>query len=101
MSLPPEWIHEYFECDCNSMEHVFRMVYWPDDSDWENTTQDYKDSIPYFISMEIQPQTFRTFWERIRYAVQYIFGVGQGHCVSEVLITKETAQKMIKMLERL
>lgn len=77
-----------FECNCQSLEHLFRMSYWPEEKD-----------DPAFVVLEITPRSFTSFWERVWRALKYIFKV-EPWISAEVLVDEDRAKEMIKFLDR-
>lgn len=75
---------EYFECICDSSEHVLRVV--KDDND---------------IYIEVQLHKHHNIFKRMWLAVKYIFGYESeyGHWDCWIIKNKEDANRLINILE--
>lgn len=88
--------NDYFECDCESPEHVIRMSRIED--------QGFDDFI--YVSFFLRPWTF---WRRVRYAIMYVFGYKSKYgdfgeciwCLGTMKKFRDYCDKVIKENEKI
>jgi hypothetical protein len=72
----------YFECDCSSDEHIFKLG-WDveDEADW--------------MWLHVRLRHHYSFWRRFNYAIKYLFGYkSKFGAFEEFLITKDDAKEL-------
>lgn len=87
IKMPDDFYHEYYECRCESPEHVLRFTY----SEEEYYKPDEKEAVVYlnvFLSTG-------GFWHRVKEGVKYIFGHKSkyGH-FDDWIMKREDAEKL-------
>lgn len=78
----------WFDCQCSSMEHSFRVTYNENDCE---------------IYIEMRLGTWLPWWRRILNAFRYVFSPGSsryGH-YDEVMLRGEDVGKLINILEKI
>lgn len=78
----------YLECDCNSSEHMIKLIYFP-----EEKFEDKELYLVHFIH-------HKSLIDRIKFAIKYIFCANTEKQFQEHLFNRQSALKFKSILEK-
>ena len=79
----------YFDCQCSDFSHAFRFVHDEQDGDL-------------WLEVQLDPSRFRTFWDRLKLAFNYVFRRKQGYAghYDTTLLRDEDYARLHDLLDR-
>ena len=81
----------YIDCECSSMEHTMRFMYWKE--------KDPSDDRVY-VTIHLAPE--KSFWKRLVNAIKYMFGYRSRYGdFDEVIIEPTKAKQIVTLLSKL